>query len=424
MCHSSHRALRHRLFSCGRLLALWLCLGPATGGFAVETTVPQDVVLRNWDLDDGLPSARINAVARTSDGYLWLATQKGLVRFDGARFVTFDTSNTPGMDDDRVSCLLLDKRGDLWAGTAGGTLIKRMGAAFRAQDLGTEAPSRAVDGSSAAGKVNALAEDGQGAIWLAIEGMGLIRFHNGKTEAFSINSGLPSVDVRKVLFDGGGRLWAVADGQLCLFEGGRWRASGGLPPASQAVRTISPARDGGLWVATGTVDPLASRDLRLYKLREGQWTAQLGPYPWPQDSQQFQRLALLEDQSGRIWCAPAGGVFLYTPGGSWQRLLSVALWIQVEVMCLAEDENGLLWMGTRTTGLLQVQKRQVMTLPLPAFASQHAGLTVCASRDGSVWCGTDGAGIFRWQAEQMSHFETNQGGDQFACCRAPRRPPH
>ena len=90
MCHSSHRALRHRLFSCGRLLALWLCLGPATGGFAVETTVLQDVVLRNWDLDDGLPSARINAVARTSDGYLWLATQKGLVRFDGARFVTFD----------------------------------------------------------------------------------------------------------------------------------------------------------------------------------------------------------------------------------------------------------------------------------------------------------------------------------------------
>ena len=68
-------------------------------------------------------------------------------------------------------------------------------------------------------------------------------------------------------------------------------------------------------------------------------------------------------------------------------------------MCLAEDENGVVWMGTRTTGLLQVQKRQVMTLPLPAFASQHAVLTACASRDGSVWCGTDGAGIFRWQAE-------------------------
>ena len=106
MRHSSHRALRQRLLSYGNLLALWLCLGPVAGGFAVETTVLQDVVLRNWDLDDGRPSARINAVARTSDGYLWLATQKGLVRFDGSHFVVFDTSNTPGMGDDRASCLI------------------------------------------------------------------------------------------------------------------------------------------------------------------------------------------------------------------------------------------------------------------------------------------------------------------------------
>jgi ligand-binding sensor domain-containing protein/signal transduction histidine kinase len=370
--------------------------------------VLQDVVLRNWDLDDGLPSARINAIARTSDGYLWLATQKGLVRFDGIRFITFDTSNTPGMADDRASCLLLDRRGDLWAGTYGGTLLKREGQAFRAQDLAGAALSPKV-ADMAKGKVNALAEDGQGAVWLAIEGEGLVRFHGGQAETFSTNSGLPSVDVRNVLCDGDGRLWAVAAGRLGIFEGGRWREPSGSSPASQTVRTFSPARDGGLWIATGTVGPLASRDLRVYKLSEGQWSAPLEPYPWPQDSQQFQRLALLEEQSGRVWCATGGGVFVHTPGGSWQRLLSVAPWVQVEVMCLAEDENGLLWMGTRTTGLLQVQKRQVMSLPLPAFASQRAVLTACASRDGSVWCGTDGAGIFRWQAEEPTHFGTEQG---------------
>ncbi len=375
---------------------------------AVETTVLQDVVLRNWDLDDGLPSARINAIARTSDGYLWLATQKGLARFDGTRFVTFDTSTTPGMADDRVSCLLLDRRGDLWAGTYGGTLLKREGQVFRAQDLRGAALSPKVS-DMARGKVNALAEDGQGAVWLAIEGEGLVRFHSGHAQAFSTNSGLPSVDVRNVLCDGGGRLWAVAAGQLGIFEDGRWREPSGLPPAAQTVRTFSQSRDGGLWVATGTVDPLASRDLRVYKLRAGKWGTPWERYPWPQDSQQFQRLALLEDQSGRMWCATGGGVFIHTPGVSWQRLLSVAPWVQVEVMCLAEDESGLLWMGTRTTGLLQVQKRQVMSRPLPAFASQSAVLTACASRDGSVWCGTDGAGIFRWQAEEISHFGTNQG---------------
>ena len=282
MCPSSHRALRRRLFRYGKLAVLWLCLGSAGGGFAVETTVLQDVVLRNWDLDDGLPSARINAVARTPDGYLWLATQKGVVRFDGTHFAVFDTSNTPKMADDRVSCLLLDRRGDLWAGTCGGTLLKREGQVFRAQDLGTAALSPKEPGT-ANGKVNALAEDGQGALWLALEGMGLLRFKSGQAQAFGTRNGLPSMDVRKVLCDGDGRLWVVAGGQLGIFEGVRWREPSGLSPASQTVRTISPARDGGLWVATGTVGPLASRDLRLYKLRDGQASAQLEPYPWPPD---------------------------------------------------------------------------------------------------------------------------------------------
>jgi ligand-binding sensor domain-containing protein/signal transduction histidine kinase len=408
MRHSAHRALRHRLFSCGNLLALCLCLGPLVGGFAVEKTVLQDVVVRNWDLDDGLPSARIYAVARTSDGYLWLATHKGLVRFDGIRFVVFDTSNTPGMKDDRTSCLLVDRRGDLWAGTSGGALLKRTGRVFQAQDLGAALPSRTAS-TMAAGKVNAMTEDHQGALWLAIEGGGLLRFHNGQTVAFSTSSGLPSLDVRIVLCDSGGRLWAVAGGQLGLFEGGRWRAAGGLALQAQTVRTISPARDGGLWVATGTVSPLGSRDLLVYKFKEGEWSAQLEPYPWPKGSQQFRRLALFEDRSGCVWCATAGGLFFRSPAGSWQRLLSDAPWGQVEIVCLAEDEDGLLWMGTRTTGLLQVKKRQAMTLSLPANASQRAVLTVRASMDGSVWCGTDGAGIFRWQADQIAHFGPEQG---------------
>ena len=53
----------------------------------------------------------------------------------------------------------------------------------------------------------------------------------------------------------------------------------------------------------------------------------------------------------------------------------------------------MLWIGTRTTGLLQVRPRPVMSVPLPASASQHAVLTICATSDGSVWGGTDGSGI-------------------------------
>lgn len=404
----SQRSVRRRRWSWGHWVALGVCLGGLANGWALQQSALEDVVVRNWDLDDGLPSARINGIARTADGYLWLATQRGVVRFDGVRFTIFDTSNTPGMEDDRASCLLVDRQGDLWVGTAGGTLLKRVGPAFRAQELGAAAPPRPERGE-AAGKVNALAEDGQGALWLALEGLGLLRLRPGAVTAFTTNSGLPSMNVRKVLCDERGRLWAVAEGHLVRFEAEGWRDADDLLPTSQSVRTISAARDGGLWVATGTVDPIATRDLRLYRLKDGRCGAPVEPYPWLGDSQQFQRLALLEDQGGRLWCATAGGVFLHAPSGSWQRLLSAAPWIQVEVMCLAEDEGGLLWLGTRTTGLLQIQPRQVSTLPLPAVASQHAALTVCAARDGAIWCGTDGAGVFRWRGEQVSHFGSEEG---------------
>lgn len=399
MPHSVHRVFRWRLGSSGKLLALCLWFGTTTGSVAVERTLLQDMVLRSWALEDGLPSPRINAIVRTPDGYLWLATQRGLVRFDGARFVIFDAANTPGMKDERVSSLLLDSRGDLWAGMSDGVLLKRAGRVFLPQNLAGALPSR-TPSTMAAGKVNAMAEDGQGALWLAIQSGGLVRFHNGRAVAFGTNSGLPSLDARKVVCDSGGCVWAVAGGQLSFFEGGRWRAPGNPSTQFQTVRTVSLARDGGLWVATGTVGALGSWDLRLYKFRQGRWSAPLEPYPWPRGTQQFQRLAVFEDQSGRIWCATAGGIFVYSPSGSWQQLLSAAPWLGVEVMCLAEDADGLLWLGTRTTGLLQVEKRQVMSLALPPAAGQHAVLTACAARDGSLWCGTDGAGIFRWRAEE------------------------
>src|ERR1035437_6783704 len=91
------------------------------GTSASERVLTPDFLLRNWDLDDGLPSTRISGVARALDGYLWLATQWGLVRFDGLRFVTFNQQNTPALRENRVRCLAVAPDGTLWAGTETGT---------------------------------------------------------------------------------------------------------------------------------------------------------------------------------------------------------------------------------------------------------------------------------------------------------------
>src|SRR6516225_2935503 len=108
--------------------ALWLAACPALP--ATENVVEPEFLFRSWDSEAGLPAARIQALAETEDGYLWVATSRGLARFDGARFVVLTTNNTPQLGDNRISCLLVAGSGDLWVGTEGGFLARRRGDVF------------------------------------------------------------------------------------------------------------------------------------------------------------------------------------------------------------------------------------------------------------------------------------------------------
>ena len=63
-------------------------------------------------------------MTQTPDGYLWLATEEGLVRFDGVRFTVFDKENTPPLQADNILALLVDRSGNLWIGTNGGGLTR------------------------------------------------------------------------------------------------------------------------------------------------------------------------------------------------------------------------------------------------------------------------------------------------------------
>src|SRR6185503_5015334 len=70
-----------------------------------------------WTIDQGLPQNGILAIAQGPDGYLWLGTEAGLVRFDGVSFTTFTTATTSGLKDNYVSFVAMDATGDVLAGT-------------------------------------------------------------------------------------------------------------------------------------------------------------------------------------------------------------------------------------------------------------------------------------------------------------------
>src|SRR5437773_1143410 len=87
-----------------------------------------DWVVDRWDSESGLPQNSVMAITQTRDGYLWLATSGGLVRFDGVRFRLFATAEFPAMRTDRLNFVTNAPGGGLWIGSEQGVLRYDKGA--------------------------------------------------------------------------------------------------------------------------------------------------------------------------------------------------------------------------------------------------------------------------------------------------------
>jgi ligand-binding sensor domain-containing protein/signal transduction histidine kinase len=389
------RMRRIRFLCWASLLLAGSCALPA-----VEKVTLKDFLLRSWDREDGLPAADVRAIARTTDGYLWLGTTRGLVRFDGVRFVTLSTNDLPALSDNRITCLLVTRAGDLWAGTEGGFLARRR--------AGSQFESVAPAPSARGRRLNSLVEDREGGIWCGLQGVGVARWHQGAWDVFTPSQGLPGSGALQVIADKHGGVWAISTGKLAEFKDGRWQAASELSSVRGQCLALAPARDGGIWVAMASefADEMGGR---IFKIKEHA-AKESAPYPWPQNTFHTRVQALFEDSAGRLWAGLAtAGVYYLEPGAQWQALVPATTFSQILVNCLAEDDAGNLWVGLNGAQLDQVRPRAVHTFHLPNPASQNVVRMACARRDGSVWVGTDGAGVFRYMDNAWTQYGTEQG---------------
>src|ERR1051325_6473149 len=139
--------------------------------FLVSAAAPDssNLRIRRWTTDDGLPQHRIACLKQTRDGYLWLGTWYGLVRFNGVSFKVFNSYNTPEFKESTINALAEDARGKLWVGTGNGLLSYR-DHQFHHYGINDGLPSP---------KVWRLATGPSGALWIQA-GESLMRFDQGK----------------------------------------------------------------------------------------------------------------------------------------------------------------------------------------------------------------------------------------------------
>ena len=122
--------------------------------------LPTQYRIDTWQREAGLPSSSVEAVLQTKDGYIWLGTHDGLVRFDGVRFTTFARSDTPALGSNFIVALYETTDGDLWIGTDGGGLTRYRGGRFE---------TYTTKNGLASDYILSLAQDSAGSLWIGTD---------------------------------------------------------------------------------------------------------------------------------------------------------------------------------------------------------------------------------------------------------------
>ena len=334
-----------------------------------------------WRFNEGFSTGQIIGIAQTPDGYLWLGTEFGLLRFDGVRTVPWQPPAGRHLPDNFIRGLLVSRDGTLWIGTLKGL------ATWKAGKL-TEYPELA-------GRyVDALIEDREGTVWVtgtARPTGRLCAIQNGRVECYGQDGSLgPAVE--SLYEDSRGNLWVGA-------ATGLWRWKPGPPqhyPASGPVLSLEALIEDDKGVL------LISGGSGMRQLVDGR----IQEYRVPDAGRNIASEHLLRDRDGGLWMGSFGSLvhvhegrtdtFGQTEGLSGDR-----------VGFLFEDREGSIWAVT-STGLDRFRDVSVATFSARQGLSNGRVGSVVADRDGSVWLGTAG-GLNRWNKGHITIPSTGGG---------------
>jgi ligand-binding sensor domain-containing protein/signal transduction histidine kinase len=351
------------------LLALAAILLLLIAGSTGAAPLPQsEYIINSWSTEDGLPQNSVTAIAQTSDGYLWLGTFNGLVRFDGARFVVFDPSTTPQLKSSRIVSLLADRRGRLWILSEFWDLARLDGQGF----------------VSSPKKPREFIEDSKGEIWF--RSTTEMERLDGDARIALVQDDPDFGYVREVVCDRDGAFWAVRKAGIGRLKSGQFEFSRGLFGDDETPTKILPSRDGGLWAAL--------KSAGLTKYRTGKCV--LPPQSFPVSAPSAR--ALLEDSQGNIWIGTqAHGLLLFSTNGGWQVFNTTNGLTHESVRSVYEDAEGNIWVGTDGGGLNRLTKR-TFTVRAAAYG---VALTVTEDRRGQMWIGFNGEAIKRVENDEV-----------------------
>ncbi|MEO8588056.1 MAG: adenylate/guanylate cyclase domain-containing protein [Flavobacteriales bacterium] len=351
----------------------------------------QQYDLRTFSLEQGLPSAAVNALCEDHDGFLWVATDQGAARSEGLHFET--VGRAQGLPSDEVTALFCDNGGRVWIGC-------RNGAVSNWQDGTLE-----LGGVPARAAVRAFAQDRRNTIWVATLGAGIARIAMDGS-ATDASQGLPSHRVNALVCDGKGRMIAATDSGLCVFEGDRWRPMAATRALPSPLALSLYADTTGLLVGTDLGYAELDVDLRPLAPRE-RFT---GAFPILLPDPRV--LAVLRARNGDLWFGtPEGMVHMDKYGGQPHiTVIGEANGLGHElVRCLLQDRSGAVWAGTGFGGATKFTSDAFLHFTERDGLRSRIVSAIHRTPDGLLWMATVGGGVACWNGSQLRSYGKEDG---------------
>ena len=327
--------------------------------------------------ENELPQGTVLSITQRADGSMWLATYGGLVRHTGAGFETIDPRVAPVLKSSAITAVGADPDGTLWVGTLNGGLYKRTrqglesvplpagiesvfgivtdrdGAQWLTTNAGVVRVEAGVpkllgaqEGFPPRGFYRAIVADPAGGVWIAADGLGVLRWQEGRVQVYDQARGLPSNAVYSLAMDSSGTVWAGTQSGPVLLRSGRFvRDPRAKSLDGDRIYSLHGDRDGNLWFA-----PLDKGLCRLSATR-------------------LDCDSTLEGLRGET------------------------------VRSMFEDREGNLWIGTTSSGVHRISQSKLVTVT--GDMASNAVRAVHQDARGTLWLGTDGSGLARYQDSRL-----------------------
>lgn len=346
-----------------------------------------------WRMQDGAFNGTPHVVTQTTDGYVWIGTDAGLVKFDGIRFVPWEPVEGKRLPNSSIYWLLGASDGTLWIGTGVGL------ASWKNNNL--------VDFSNARGRINDILEDHAGRIWVARSrprerNGGLCQVVHEALQCFGNSEGMGLVYAGPLAQGNLGNLWIGSSNELLRWKPGSWNFyyREELKPYEglSGVEALAAAGDGTLWVGFG------KKGMGLRRLVHGAPSRAALPGLAASD---LEVSSLFVDGDNSLWIGTFDDGVYRVHGDMFDHFRSEDGLSGNTIESFYQDREGNLWVVT-SKGLDRLRENRVVSLSLREGLTADQVESVLASRNGTLWIGNEESLDFL-QGNKLSSIRQGRG---------------